>query len=245
MVTLREAFERFKEARVVDLTHQINENSPHFPALPALEKKDIFTLKDGFHVQQFSVVGQYGTHIDAPIHFIAGGKWLNELPLENLFLPLYVIDLSEEVAQNPNYELGVADILAFEEKHGQIESGAFVAFRSDWSKRWPSQDAFRNLNAKGEQETPGWSFEALEFLIKERQVAALGHETLDTDSGQTAAKNNGVLHNEYYLLEQGIYQIEVLAHLDELPATGSFIHISYPHFEKATGSPARVLAYVD
>ena len=33
MVTLREAFERFKEARVVDLTHQINENSPHFPAL--------------------------------------------------------------------------------------------------------------------------------------------------------------------------------------------------------------------
>ncbi|MCS4487597.1 cyclase family protein [Streptococcus sciuri] len=244
MVTLREAFERFKKAKVVDLTHSINENSPHFPALPPLEKKDVFTLKDGFHVQQFSFVGQYGTHIDAPIHFVAGGKWLDELPLDNLFLPLYVIDLSQEVAKNPNYELKIADILAFEEKYGEIEPNAFVAFRSDWSKRWPSQEQFRNLNSKGEQETPGWSFEALEFLIKERQVAAVGHETLDTDSGQTVAKN-GALLNEYYLLEQGIYQIEVLAHLDQVPSTGSFIHISYPHFERATGSPARVLAYIN
>ncbi len=243
MVSLQEAFQAFKKAKLVDLTHQISETSPHFPALPALEKKDIFTLKDGFHVQQFTVVGQYGTHIDAPIHFVQGGKWLDELPLEELFLPLYVIDLSEKVAQNPNLELSVADILAFEEQHSQIEAGAFVAFRSDWSKRWPDQDAIRNLNAQGTQETPGWSREAIEFLIKERAVKALGHETLDTDSGQTAAKN-GALLNEYYLLEQGIYQLEVMANLDQVPATGSFIAIAYPHWEKATGSPVRAVAYV-
>ena len=243
MVSLSDAFKAFKKAKLVDLTHQISETSPHFPALPALEKKDIFTLKDGFHVQQFTVVGQYGTHIDAPIHFVQGGKWLDELPLEELFLPLYVIDLSEKVAQNSNLELSVADILAFEEQHGQIEAGAFVAFRSDWSKRWPDQDAIRNLNAQGTQETPGWSREAIEFLIKERAVKALGHETLDTDSGQTAAKN-GALLNEYYLLEQGIYQLEVMANLDQVPATGSFIAIAYPHWEKATGSPVRAVAYV-
>ncbi|OZV23372.1 cyclase family protein [Streptococcus sobrinus] len=244
MVSLQEAFQAFKKAKLVDLTHQISETSPHFPALPALEKKDIFTLKDGFHVQQFTVVGQYGTHIDAPIHFVEGGKWLDELPLEELFLPLYVIDLSEKVAQDPNYELKVDDVLAFEEEHGKIEAGAFVAFRSDWSKRWPDQDAIRNLNAQGTQETPGWSREAIEFLIKERAVKALGHETLDTDSGQTAAKN-GALLNEYYLLEQGIYQLEVMANLDQVPAKGSFIAIAYPHWEKATGSPVRAIAYVE
>ncbi len=27
--------------------------------------------------------------------------------------------------------------------------GAFVAFRSDWSKRWPDQDAMRNLDENG------------------------------------------------------------------------------------------------
>ena len=48
------------------------------------------TLKDGFHVQQFSVVGQYGTHIDAPIHFVEGGRWLEEIELKDLFLPMNV-----------------------------------------------------------------------------------------------------------------------------------------------------------
>ncbi len=55
-----------------------------FPALPALKQEDLFTLKDGFHVQKFTVVGQYGTHIDAPIHFVEGGRWLDEIALKDL-----------------------------------------------------------------------------------------------------------------------------------------------------------------
>ena len=70
----------------VDLTHKINAESPHFPALPALKQEDLFTLKDGFHVQKFTVVGQYGTHIDAPIHFVEGGRWLDEIDLKDLLL---------------------------------------------------------------------------------------------------------------------------------------------------------------
>lgn len=142
MTNLQAAYQTLKEAQWVDLTHQINETSPHFPALPALKKQDIFTLKDGFHVQEFSVVGQYGTHIDAPIHFVEGGRWLDEIDLKDFLLPLYVIDKSQAVAKNPNYELTKEDVLAFEAENGQIEAGSFVAFRSDWSKRWPDQMLF-------------------------------------------------------------------------------------------------------
>ena len=148
-------FQLLQEKQWVDLTHQIDEHSPKFPALPALEQKDLFTLKDGFHVQQFSVVGQYGTHIDAPIHFVEGGRWLDDIPLKDLLLPLYVIDKSQEVAQNNDYILTREDILAFEAQHGQIVPGAFVAFRSDWHKRWPSYEQMRNLDDKGRQHTPG------------------------------------------------------------------------------------------
>lgn len=206
MTNLLAAYQTLKSAKWVDLTHQINDQSPHFPLLPALEKKDIFTLKDGFHVQQFSVVGQYGTHIDAPIHFVEGGRWLDEIDLKDLLLPLIVIDKSQEVAENPDYELTKADILAFEREHGSIPAGSFLAFRSDWSKRWPDQEAIRNLDDQGVQHTPGWSHEALEFLIHERNISALGHETLDTDSGIRAAQN-GRLAEEYYVLEQDIYQL--------------------------------------
>ena len=143
---LAKAYETLKQAKWVNLSHQIDANSPHFPALPALEQKDLFTLKDGFHVQQLSVVTQYGTHIDPPCHFYEGRRFLDEIELKDLLLPLYVIDHSKEVAKNPNFELTKVDILAFEEEYGQIEPGAFVAFRSDWSKRWPNQDAVRNLD---------------------------------------------------------------------------------------------------
>ena len=134
---LEQAFKTLKQAKWVNLSHQIDANSPHFPALPALEQKDLFTLKDGFHVQQLSVVTQYGTHIDPPCHFYEGGRFLDEIELKDLLLPLYVIDRSKEVAENPNFELTKADVLAFEEEYGKIEPGAFVAFRSDWSHRWP------------------------------------------------------------------------------------------------------------
>ena len=94
------------------------------------------------------MVGQYGTHIDAPIHFVEGGKWLDELPLEDFLLPLFVIDKSKEVAEDPNYELSKQDIFDFEAKYGQIPADSFVAFRSDWSKRWPSQDTITNLDKR-------------------------------------------------------------------------------------------------
>lgn len=240
MTRLLDIYKELQEKTWVNLSHTINQNSPHFPALPALKKEDLFTLKDGFHVQQFTVVGQYGTHIDAPIHFVEDGRWLDEIALKDLLLPLYVVDKSKEVAEDPNYILTKADILAFEESHGRIEAGSFVAFRSDWSKRWPNQDAMRNLDSNGVQQTPGWSREALAFLINERQVKAVGHETFDTDAGIEAAAHG--LQNEYYLLDQDIYQVEVLANLDQVPATGSLISIAYPNWEEATGSPVRAVA---
>ena len=130
MSDLLSIYKELQAKKWVDLSHQINAESPHFPALPALQQEDLFTLKDGFHVQKFTVVGQYGTHIDAPIHFVEGGRWLDEIALKDLLLPLYVIDKSKEVAANPNFILSKQDILDFEAEYGQIEEGAFVAFRS-------------------------------------------------------------------------------------------------------------------
>lgn len=242
MSDLLSIYQSLQDKTWVDLTHPLNADIPRFPALPKPTKTDVFTLKDGFHVQEFSVVGQHGTHIDAPIHFVEGGRWLDQFSLKDFLLPLYVIDKSQAVADNPDYILTKQDILDFEAMHGQIEAGSFVAFRSDWHKRWPDQDKMRNLDEAGVQHSPGWGREALEFLIHERQVKAIGHETLDTDAGVPAAANGGVLQEEYYVLSQDIYQLEVLANLDQVPATGSLLALAFPHWEEATGSPVRAVA---
>ena len=85
MSDLLSIYKELQAKKWVDLSHQINAESPHFPALPALQQEDLFTLKDGFHVQKFTVVGQYGTHIDAPIHFVEGGRWLDEIASKIFF----------------------------------------------------------------------------------------------------------------------------------------------------------------
>ena len=197
MSELLSIYKTLKSKKWVNLSHKIDEKSPKFPALPALEKETLFTLKDGFYVQKFSVVGQYGTHIDAPIHFVEGGRWLDEIELKDLLLPLYVIDKSAEVATNNDYEITKQDILDFEKKYGEIIPESFVAFRSDWSKRWPNYDEIRNLDENEVQHTPGWSREALEFLIKERKVENI-ELFYDLIFVYAISKISGIIHHPHH-----------------------------------------------
>lgn len=238
---LTKAIELLKGKKWVDLTHTFGPESPHFAAFSDAEIETLFDHDDGFFAQSFKFAGQYGTHIDAPIHFVRDTRFLDELDLKELVLPLIVIDQSKEAAANHDFTLSVDDILKFEEKHGQIEAGTFVALRTDWSKRWPDREAFTNKDAEGNNRIPGWGLDALKFLFEERNVQAVGHETFDTDSA-IDFQRNGELLGEYYVLEQDTYQIELLTNLDKLPAKGAVIFNIVPKPEKASGFPVRSFA---
>jgi len=238
---LQKAIEVLKEKKWVDLTHTFGPDSPHFSAFEDATFQTLFTHDDGFFAQRFHFPGQYGTHIDAPIHFVQEQRYLEELELKELVLPLVVIDQSVEAAKNNDFTLTKADVLAFEAKHGEIEAGTFVALRTDWSKRWPDKEAFENKDQDGNSHSPGWGIDALKFLFEERKISAVGHETFDTDSAIDVRKN-GSLIGEYYVLEQNTYQIELLTNLDRVPAKGAFIFNIVAKPEKATGFPVRSFA---
>lgn len=230
-----------KEKEWVDLTHTFGPDSPHFSAFDGAEIKTLFDHDDGFFAQSFKFAGQYGTHIDAPIHFVRDTRYLDEIGLKELVLPLVVIDKSKASDENHDFTLAVEDILNFEEQHGRIEEGTFVALRTDWSKRWPDHEAFNNKDVNGNNRIPGWGLAALKFLFEERKVKAVGHETFDTDSA-IDFQNNKALLGEYYVLEQDTYQIELLTNLDKLPAKGAVIFNIVPKPEKASGFPVRSFA---
>ncbi|GIO04430.1 metal-dependent hydrolase [Brevibacillus reuszeri] len=235
------AFQLLKEKEWVDLTHTFGPESPHFAAFADAEFTTLFNHDDGFFAQRFSFAGQYGTHLDAPIHFVRNKRFLDELDLKELVLPLVVIDKSKEAEANHDYSISVDDILKFEDEHGKIEEGTFVALRTDWSKRWPDKEAFNNKDADGNNHAPGWSLEALQFLFQERKIKAVGHETFDTDASIDYLKN-GALLGEYYVLEQDTYQVELLKNLDKVPAKGAIIFNIVPKPEKASGFPLRSFA---
>lgn len=245
MSEILNALEVLKNKKWVDLSHTLTPEIPYFPAFKPIEEKTLFTVSaDGFFAKEYTLATQYGTHIDAPIHFCEGKRPLEELEPKEFVLPLFVINKTQAVNDNHDYRLSVDDILAFEAQHGKIPAGSFVAFASGWSDRWKTPEQFYNKDADGNSHTPGWSLEALTFLHEQRNVAVIGHETLDTDSAEDFRSNNDLV-GERYWLSQDKYQIEVMANLSQLPATGSLIFVGAPKIQSAPGFTARVFAVVE
>lgn len=244
MATVLESIAFLKQQKWIELTHEVTGDIPYFASFKPLTEKTLFTVEEhGFLAKEYSLVTQYGTHIDAPSHFASGKRYVEELDLKELVLPLFVFHKEAEVAVDNDYQLSVADIVAFEEKYGRIPEDSFVAFASDWSKRWMNHDAYYNRDEHGQAHTPGWSLEALRFLHEERNVQAIGHETLDTDSAMDCT-NNGGLMGELYWLSQNKFQVEVLTNLSDVPAIGAAIVLGVPKIKQAPGFNIRAFAIV-
>lgn len=233
-----------KKQKWIDLSHSIYGGIPYFQSFQPMQEKTLVTVKkDGFFAKEYQLVTQYGTHIDAPVHFVEERASVDQLPINDFLLPLIVINKERAVEENPDYCLTVEDIRIFEAEHGKIPADSFVAFASGWSKRWQDPEAFYNVDQTGQAHTPGWSLEALKFLHEERKVTAVGHETLDTDSAVDCTKNAGLI-GELYWLQQDKFQVEVLNRLTELPPIGGAISIGVPKVKDAPGFNVRAIAIV-
>ncbi len=152
--TLAEVYQVIKSKQFVDLTHAFAPGIPHWKGFPDETREKLYwyepgvgKLGSGFWADLYCHVGQWGTHVDPPAHFIKGLRTVDEIELKETILPLIVIDVHEKVAKNPDYTLTVEDVRAWEAKHGPIPEGAFVAMRTDWSKRWSDKAAIANKDA--------------------------------------------------------------------------------------------------
>jgi kynurenine formamidase len=243
-LSLWELFEtKIKPRKFVDLTHAFAPGIPRWPGFPTEERKVIYTYeKDGFIAEIFSHVGQYGTHCDPPGHFHKGLRLIDEIPVKEMILPLVVIDCSQKVSANPDYQLILGDIQAWETRYGRIPQGAFVAMRTDWYKRFSDINAFYNKDDKGQPHYPGWTIEALRFLFDERGVTAIGHEPIDADAAVTQIGE--FFSCESYVLKTNRFQIELIANLDKVPEAGALLVCSWPKPKAGSGFPARLFAIV-
>jgi len=238
---LSDAYATLATKRFVDLTHTFGPTTPHWKGFGEEKVTTLYTIKkDGFKVQQFTHVGQWGTHIDAPAHFHEGLRAVDQIPPKEMLLPLVVLDVHGKVAKNPDYTLTLEDVSNWEAKHGRIPEHAFVAMRSDWAKRWPNDIAMQNRDASGVAHYPGWSKEVLQYLYEVRKITASGHEPTDTDPGLATTRDDYSL--ESYVLGTDHYQIELLANLDQVPESGAIVVVAFPKPKDGSGFPARVFA---
>lgn len=223
----------------VDLSHELSPETPHWVGWDALTIEPKLDLDEAiFRAHAYTTVGQYGTHVDAPSHMINDGRTLDQIELSEMIMPACIIDCSASVKENADYILTLDDIKAFEKEYGQIPEGSFVIFRSDWCKR--PAESYDNLDAEGKRHFPGWSLESLQFLIEQRNIGGIGHETSDTECPMTSSLTNYEV--ERYILAQNRIQVELLTNLDQLPVVGSIVFCTFPKVKGGSGFPCRCFA---
>jgi kynurenine formamidase len=240
-------YQQLKTRRFVDLTHAFAPGIPHWPGFPDETRETLYYYEpgvgsqgSGFFAQRYCLVGQWGTHVDPPAHFARGLRTLEDIEPKEMLLPLVVLDVHAQVAANPDYTVTLEDVRAWERRHGPIPEGAFVALRTDWSRRWPDPQKMRNEDAQHIAHYPGWSLPVLRYLYEERKITASGHETTDTDPGLATSRGDYSL--EKYILERNHYQIELLCNLDQVPEAGALVVVAFPKPRRGSGFPARVFA---
>ena len=248
-LTLWEQIKELKSPKYkwVDLTHELSPETPHWFGFKPLQADLLFDYAEGtpedmmapMRCIQYSVASQYGTHTDVPRHFWGSGRDMSAITVQELMYPLVVIDKSAECAANPDFMLTVDDLKAWEAQYGRIPEGAFVAFRSDWYKK-PNLD---NPDENGVPHYPGWDKAAIQWLVEERNIGAIGHEPADTDPGFVTTKEGAYPYpGEQYILQVDRIQIEVMRNLDQVPPVGSLIVIGFPKLKDGTGFPTRCFA---
>jgi kynurenine formamidase len=225
--------------RIVDLTQPLDENTVMWPGAPAPVAETILTVAhDGFYNRKITVVEHTGTHFDAPCHMVEGTASVDRIPADRLVRPLVVIDISAELAGDPDGILTLDHVRAFEERHGRIPDDAAIFIRTGWED--VNTDPVRYANQPGELKFPGFGPEAARFLVEERRAAGLGTDTLGIDPGFAT---DFVVHRTISH-PRGLWHVENLMNLKLLPPTGAWVVVGVIKLVDGSGGPCRVLALV-
>ncbi|MCG2611902.1 cyclase family protein [Flavobacterium sp. SM15] len=233
----------------IDLTYDFSQATIYWPNNPTgfkLNTQFNGITSGGFFYasNEFCAPEHGGTHLDAPIHF-AKGKWSTEqIPLEQLNGTAILVDISAKSKINPDYQISITDVEAWEKSNGTIPRGSFLLFRTGWGKFYPDKSKYLGTAIKGDAAIPHLHFPGIdpilsEWLVKNRKIKAVGIDTPSIDYGQSKEfKTHQILCGE------NILGFENLANLQELPETGIYIIALPMKIKNGTGGPLRIIAWV-
>jgi kynurenine formamidase len=225
---------------VLDLTHVLSPAFPIWPSpvnFPIKITKSATVAKDGYYANKWELVEHHGTHLDAPAHFAAKGATAERLPPSSLIVAAAVIDIRERARKNADAIVTIDDLKSWEKAHGRLPKQCGVFLNSGWDEKAGDARSFLGQDRSKTLHFPGFSKEACEFLLEEREVAGLAVDTLSLDFG---ASKEFAVHKLW--LGAGKWGLECVANLAKLPPAGATVFVGAPKVLGASGGPTRVLA---
>ena len=180
-----------------------------------------------------------GTHMDAPSHFVAGGKDIDQMAISEFIAPAAVINIKAKAALNPDVEVAIEDLENWERVTGESLNGTIVLVNSGWHKKWHNRTAYMGTADRdfSKLHFPGISGEAAQWLVDYRDIKGVGIDCVSFDKGQSS---DFPTHN--IILGRGLYGLENVANLDKIPIYGAMLHVMPMKIGRASGAPTRIIA---
>ena len=216
----------------IDLTHRMRAGMPVWPTHPHYRQEVVesFDRGDVACNHALCMSEHTGTHFDAPLHFVPGGRSIADVPVDRFFGRMVTIDARDTP---PATALGPEAISDFEAHHGAIAPGDAVFFHFGWDRFWSDpQQGHRVL-----EDWPGLSRET-SLLLVERGVRIVGTDCLSIDR---FGSSDFPAHN--ILLGADILVGENFANLGLLPPICTLVSLPLA-IEGGSGSPLRAVALV-
>lgn len=202
----------------IDISVPVQSGMVHWPKDPEvkIERLMEITRGDVCNVSHLSMGAHTGTHMDAPLHFIAKGKSIDQLPFEATIGPARVIQIADKESIKPE------DL-----RPHRIKTGERILFKTrNSTQSWESN--------RFDEEFVYISKEAAQYLA-ERKVRSVGVDYLSVGGFK---RDNVETHHG--LLGAGIWIIEGLNLAQVMP--GAYEMICLPiKLHGAEGAPARAL----
>lgn len=239
--------------QIIDLTSPLHSGTPILQLPPAWGQTRPFQLEEisryddrgpAWYWNNFSTGEHTGTHVDAPNHWVTGkGRAdVSQIPPHRLVGPAVVIDRVAEATANADYLLDVKDLEDWQREYGPLPKTGWLLFRTGWSSRGDDPDRYANADGQGSH-TPGMTPAAARYLAA-TELLGVGVETVGTDAGQAFAFEPAFPCHAA-VLGAGKCGLTQLRNLDKLPVTGAVVIAAPLPIVTGSGSPARVLAFVE
>jgi arylformamidase len=206
------------ESPWIDATVPLRDGMVHWPGDPsvAIERVADMERGDSLTLSKLTLSAHTGTHMDAPLHFVRGGKSIDELPMDIAIGPARVIGCGETESIGPD-----------ELRSHRIRRGERVLFKTKNSTRdWPGGEFLEDYVSI--------SLEGARFLAR-RGVRLVGVDYLSVGGFERDGAETHIA-----LLQAGIWIVEGLDLSRVSP--GLYRMVCLPlRIEGGEGAPARVL----
>jgi len=235
-----------RDRRLIDLTYSFSSQTIYWPTAEgfklAVDAEGMTEKGYYYSAYSFSAAEHGGTHMDAPVHFARGMATIDQIPLTRVVAPGILVDVQKQAAADRDYQVTAQDLMEWEKSNGRIPDGCILLLRTGWGKFYPDKIKYLGTDKKGPEGVsqlhfPGLDPAAAGWLAANRKISAIGIDTASIDYGQSK-----LFESHQALYKEGLFAIENVANLHELPAKGFEIIALPMKIQGGSGAPVRIIA---